>query len=81
MIKYKGGTGTSEQEAVVILGAESEFEGVDAEYYYLEDKYKEYELISQAFIDKGNKQYDVLRVKFPGGDVREFWFDISNFYG
>ena len=80
MIKYKGGNGRSEKEAVVIFGANSEFEGVDAEYNYLEDQYEQYELISQEFIDKGDKQYDVLRVKFPGGDVREFWFDISNFY-
>lgn len=32
MITYLGGNGTSKQDAVVILGAESEMEGVDAEY-------------------------------------------------
>ena len=81
MIKYKGGTGTSEQEAVVILGAESEFEGVDAEYDYLEDKYEQYELISQEFIDKGDKQYDVLNIQLLDGTRKVVWFNISNFYG
>ena len=36
MIQYKGGGGSSEQEAVIILGAESELEGVDAEYEFIQ---------------------------------------------
>jgi len=31
MIQFNGGNGSTEQEAVIILGAESELEGVDAE--------------------------------------------------
>jgi len=39
MITYKGGDGKTNQEAIVILGAMNEMEGVDAEYEYLEEKY------------------------------------------
>ena len=81
MIKYKGGNGASEQEAVIVLDASNEIEGVDAEYDYLEDKYDQYELISQEFIDKGDKQYDVLIIQMLDGTRKVVWFDISSFYG
>ena len=38
MIQYKGGDGTSKEKAIIILRTESELEGVDAEYDYLETK-------------------------------------------
>jgi len=38
MISYKGGNGTTKQEAIVILAALSEIEGMDAEYDYLDSK-------------------------------------------
>lgn len=81
MIKYKGGNGTSEQEAVIILNVNNEFEGVDAEYDYMEDKYEQYELVSQEFIDKDDKQFDVLNIQLLDGTGKVVWFDISGFYG
>ena len=30
MIQYKGGSGTSQEQAIIILGVENEFEGTDA---------------------------------------------------
>ena len=35
MITYKGGNGSTKQEAVVIIGAKNEMKGVNAEYDYL----------------------------------------------
>ena len=81
MIKYKGGNGLSEQEAVIILGAESELEGVDAEYEYTQSLHEHFELDSQTFLEKRNKKYDILTVKLPGGTKKDIWFDITDFYG
>lgn len=81
MIQYKGGSGSSEQEAVIILGAESELEGVDAEYEYIQSLHTEFELDSQTFLEKRNKKYDILTIKLPGGTKKDIWFDISDFYG
>ena len=39
MIQYKGGDGLSKEKAIIILGANNETEGVDAEYSLLEEKY------------------------------------------
>ena len=30
MLQYRGGDGSSKEKAIIILGAENEFEGVDA---------------------------------------------------
>jgi hypothetical protein len=75
----------TKEEAVIILGAKNEMEGVDAEYSWIEEKFGKqninWEMNDQQFIDEGEKQFDVLRIKFRDGKIEEFWFDITNFYG
>jgi len=81
MIQYNGGDGTSKEKTIIIFGAESELEGVDAEYEFIQSLHTEFELDSQTFLEKGNKRYDVLNVKLPGGTKKDIWFEISDFYG
>ncbi len=81
MISYKGGNGSTQQEAIIILGAKNEPEGVDAEYDYLDGKYGEYQLVSQEFIGEAVKQYDLLRIQLPDGTDKDIWFEITEFYG
>ena len=82
---YKGGNGLDSKEAIIIVGAKDELEGIDGEYIWLEEKYGEqdfgWELIDQQSIDEGDKKYDILKIKFLNGEEREFWFDITDFYG
>ena len=83
MIQYKGGDGSSKEESVVILGAANETEGIAAEYNWVEEKYGNqnisWELNFQGLVDEGNKQYDILRIKLPTGEVNEIWFDITDY--
>lgn len=82
MIQYKGGDGTSKEKAVIILRTESELEGVDAEYNYLERKYGDFEIESQTFVDDGNKKYDIMNITYHLGQKRRsIWFDVTDFYG
>lgn len=85
MMIYKGGNGSNSDEAVAIIGANDELEGIDGEYIWLEEKFGEqdvlWELIDQESIDEGDKKYDILKIKFPNGDEKEIWFDITDFYG
>lgn len=75
----------TKEEAIIILGAKGETEGVDAEYIWIEERFGKqninWELIDQELVDDGDKQYDILRIKFPDGKIEEFWFDITDFYG
>jgi len=85
MILYMGGLGKSREEAVIIRGALDEIEGVNSEYNWLEQNFGEenleWEMLGQELIDEGDRQYDILRIKFLNGEVKEFWFDITEFYG
>ena len=85
MILFKGGNGLTKEEAVIILGAKDETEGVDAEYNWLEEKYGEenveWEMVDQTLLDEGDKQFDLLKIKFSNGNTKEFWFEITGFYG
>ena len=81
MMQYKGGDGLSKEKAVIIVGANNEIEGVDAEYDYLESKIGDIEIESQTYIGEKDKSYDVLKIKLANGIREEIWFDITNFYG
>lgn len=85
MISYKGGNGTSQEEAILIDGAKDEIEGVNAEYDWLEEKFgrqnKKWEMIDQLLIDEDDRQYDLLKIRLRNGDIKEFWFDITEFFG
>jgi hypothetical protein len=75
MITYKGGNGLDTKEAIIIIGAIDELEGVDGEFIWLEEKYGkqdfEWELIDQEFIDLDTIKYDLLKIKFLNGDEKE----------
>jgi hypothetical protein len=82
MIQYNGGNGTSKEKAIIIHGIYTEWEGVDAEYDYMERKYGDFEIESQTFLDEGDKKYDNINISYAlNGKKKEIWFDITDFYG
>ena len=81
MIQYKERAGSSKEKAIIILEAESELEGVDTEYRYLDFHYKCWQLDEQTLILDQGKQYDIIAIILPEGSKEEVWFDITNFYG
>ena len=85
MITYQGGSGLETKDAIIIKGAKDELEGIEGEYIWFEEKFGEQdvmcELVDQEFIDAGDIKYDILKIKFPNGEVKEIWFDITDFYG
>ena len=85
MMQYKGGDGSSQEKAVIIVDVNNEIFGVNAEYIWLEEKYGQenvkWEMLDQTLLDEGDKQFDILRIKFSDGKIKEFWFEITGFYG
>jgi hypothetical protein len=82
---YSGGSGSSIEDAVVITSSSS-FEGVPAEYAYIETQCGREEIDwttqSQVLVEGPNgKMYDELTVKLKDESVRKFYFDINSFYG
>jgi len=85
MARYVERSGESIEEAVIILDAKDSFEGVRAEYKYLERRFgktgKDWELKRQTPVDEGDKKYDKMDLKFPDGTKKTIYFDITSFFG
>ena len=87
MIKLTGGNGSSKEQAIIILNAKTEREGVDAEYelvskyFGIEDI--DWRLVEQYLIssDATERYYDILRIEDRAGKQYEIYFDITDFIG
>ena len=84
MIQYKGGDGTTQVKAIVILGAKDNQEGIDAEYEIISEmlgeRFIDWELVRQTLIQEEDKSYDQIEIK-SGDDQFVIWFDITDFFG
>ncbi len=84
-VTFSNNAGMSQDDAIVIMNAINDSEGVDAEYYYLEQRYKEryddWDLISQALLDQGETKYDRMDLMLSSGSNVTIYFDITDFFG
>lgn len=78
---FSGGSGDS-FETAVIVNADNSIVGVEAEYIYVENQCGEpqsdWKIQSQSLQEHGGKPYDVLAIVLNRGEIRTFYFDISN---
>jgi hypothetical protein len=84
-ICFAGGTGTSMKDAIVILGAKGEADGVAAEYKYLEKLYGPkgvgHTVEDQSLMEDGGRSYDRLGVHLKDGRTLDVYFDITDYFG
>ncbi len=80
---FGGGNGESFEAAVVINTDHSDL-GIQAEYMFVAGQCGEpgvaWTLDGQELQGQNEKPYDVLRVKLSNGELRTFYFDISQFF-
>ncbi len=85
MAEYIEKNGESIQDAIVILNVTSHFEGITAEYEYIERKFgirgKDWELEMQSLVIEGDKFYDRMELKLFDGTRKTIYFDITSFFG
>ena len=83
-MRYFGGNGHSIEEAILI-NEKSDFEGVAAEYEFLELKHGkrnvDWFLKKQILLEENGKHYDKLIIELQNGQELIYYFDISLFYG
>jgi hypothetical protein len=75
---FKGGTSF---ENAVIMKVEREGAGVQEEYKWLAENYPGYANIKQSHISRGNRHYDIFRIRAKNGQLKDIYFDITSFYG
>lgn len=84
-VTFSNNAGLSQDDAIVIMNTINDSEGVDAEYYYLEqrfgDRLEDWDLVSQALLDQGEKIYDRMDLTLSSGSSVTIYFDITDFFG
>ncbi len=68
-------------EKAIIVEEKTESAGVDAEYKWLAQHYPGYKLQQQSLLMNSGKSYDKMHIKTAQGEVKDIYFDISNFFG
>jgi hypothetical protein len=81
----QAGRDGSSLEKAVIINATSLSTGIPAEYAYIEQVCgkpdSDYIIEIQTQISQAGRDYDVLSIKMKDGTTRDFWFDITSFFG
>ena len=85
-ISFSDNRGESMEDAIVIMNARTDLEGVGSEYYYLEKRFGtdavDRDRISQYLVEgEEGRSYDVLEVHLTSGENATIYFDITDFYG
>ena len=78
-IRYSGGDGLTLKKAVVIAGAGSVSEGLDAEQEWIRIHYPDAVVESKGRV-VGPPHYDVITLKLASGSRVDLHFDITAFF-
>jgi len=85
IIRFEGGDGSSLEEAVIILGATTEMEGIGAEDTWISERYgkrnTDWKKGGVELISEEGKKYDKYEVILSDGEEIIIWFDITDFFG
>jgi hypothetical protein len=68
-------------ETAITVPASNEFEGVDAEYGYIQDHYPGWHHEQQSLIQENGKVYDRIEIVGPDGIHKSIYFDITDWFG
>ena len=72
--------GTSFSNAIVIM-KQSEREVLDDEYKWLSVNYPGYSLVRRTHTLRSSKHYDIVRIKTNQEQLRDIYFDSTQFWG
>ncbi len=85
-IEYHGGDGSSMDSAVIIKKAKGSFDGIEAEYAFINKIYGRqnvgWQLKQQSLLHQNGKSYDQIDFKVINtGKETTIYFDITAFFG
>jgi tetratricopeptide (TPR) repeat protein len=85
-ITFSNNSGQSNEDAVIIMNATGEEDGVGSEYYYLEKRFGkqgvDWEMEMQSLIGgEDDRFYDKMDIRLSTGEMISIYFDITDFYG
>jgi hypothetical protein len=84
-ITFSNNNGESIDDAIIILNAQTDSEGVEAEYHYLEKRFgkkgTDWSLDQQSLVNEDGAYYDAMDITLSDGRTLNIYFDITDFFG
>ena len=85
MIRYIDKSGSSPDDAIVILGAKNAREGVRAAMDYMTAEFgargKGWQLELEQIVRRDGRVYDAMKIVLSSGKRVTLYFDISDYFG
>ena len=85
MVSYSANEGKSIEDAIKITDVNDHFEGIDAEYRFIENKFgergKRWKLIKQELLNEKQQVFDRITIKLTDQTVASLYFDLTAFFG
>jgi len=81
---FTGGSGESFETAIILntpnynIGIKAQSEFISAQ---LGERNKDWKMKGQALARREGKHFDIITIELRDGSAKEFYFDISQFYG
>ncbi|UCG01964.1 MAG: hypothetical protein JSW11_20495 [Candidatus Heimdallarchaeota archaeon] len=85
MVSYSAHDGSTIENAIIISDVHDHFEGINAEYLYLENKFGkrgvEWQLLKQELLNENQNVYDRLIIQLSDKAVINVYFNLTEFFG
>ncbi|MFX1283436.1 MAG: hypothetical protein ACFFB5_07265 [Promethearchaeota archaeon] len=85
MVTYSANEGRSIEDAIIITDVDDHFEGIDAEYRYIENEFGrrgvEWQLIKQELLNEKQQVYDRIIIQLTDQSVVNLYFNLTAFFG
>lgn len=82
---YSAHEGKSVEDAIIISHVNDHFEGINAEYLYIEQKFGkrgvDWQLIKQELLNENQKVYDRFIFQLSDQTVISLYFNLTEFFG
>ena len=85
MVNYSGHEGKSIDDAIIISDVDNHFDGINAEYRYIENSYGrrgvDWRMIRQELLNENQKVYDRILIQLTDQTEISLYFDLTEFFG
>ena len=85
MVTYSAHEGKSIEDAIIITDVNDHFEGINAEYLYIENKFGrrglEWQLVKQELLNENQQVYDRITIQLSDQTEISLFFNLTTFFG
>ena len=85
MVNYSANEGNSIDDAIRITEVNDHFEGIDAEYLFIEDRFGKrgvgWKLVKQELLNEKQQVFDKITIELADQNVKSLYFNLTAFFG